>query len=75
LAARVVTVSPNQTLNVTPNAATEPVTLALPYTVGAWQKSEPVIVTLAKGKNVLKFDRTPEYRGLTIKDFTLTPVK
>jgi hypothetical protein len=73
LSARVVTVSPNQTLLVAPNGAPEPVTLSLPYTIGKWQQSEPVEINLAKGKNVLKFDRPAQYRGLTIKDFTLTP--
>jgi hypothetical protein len=74
LSARVVTVSPNQTLLVTPNGAAEPVTIALPYTIGMWQKSAPVEIALTQGRNVLKFDRPAEVRGLTIKDFTLTPV-
>lgn len=75
LAARVVTVSSDQSLLVTPNDAREPVVMKMPYTVGMWQKADPVEITLAKGKNVLRFARPPEYRGLTIKDFILTPVK
>lgn len=73
LTARVVTVSPDQNLWLTVNDAAEPVVVNMPYTRGMWQTSAPVTITLAQGKNVLKFDRKPEYRGLTIKDFTLTP--
>lgn len=75
LAARVVTVSPDQNLSLTVNHAAEPVVVNMPYTLGRWQTSAPVRITLEQGKNVLTFDRKPEYRGLTIKDFTLTPVK
>lgn len=75
LSARVVTVSPNQTVLVAVNDAKEPATMNLPYTIGMWQKSEPVEISLVQGKNVLKFDRPAERRGVTIRDFTLTPVK
>jgi hypothetical protein len=75
LAARAVTVSPGQDLLVTPNDAKEPIAMAMPYTVGMWQKTEPVEITLVKGQNVLRFTRKAPYRGLTIKDFTLSPVK
>jgi len=74
LSARVVTVSPNQNVLVTVNEAKEPVVLNLPYTIGKWQKSESVEISLVAGKNVLKFDRPAERRGLTIKEFTLAPV-
>jgi hypothetical protein len=47
----------------------------MPYTRGMWQKTEPVEITLAKGPNVLRFTRKAPYKGLTIKEFTLTPVK
>jgi hypothetical protein len=75
LAARVVTVSPNQNVAVTVNDAKEPVALNLPYTIGKWQATEPVAITLAKGTNILKFDRPADRRGVTVKDFTLTPVR
>jgi hypothetical protein len=36
----------------------------------------PVEIELAKGKNVLKFSRGHYFmRGVTIRDFTLTPVE
>ena len=75
LVARVVTVSSDQNLLVSPNDAKEPIAVALPYTVGMWQKSEPVEIALVKGQNVLRFTRKAPFRGLTIKEFTLTPAK
>jgi hypothetical protein len=75
LSMRVVTVSPNQSVMVAVNDAQEPVTIALPYTIGMWQKTEPVEVSLVQGKNVMKFDRPADRRGLTIRDFTITLVK
>jgi hypothetical protein len=75
LSARVVTVSPNQVFQVSVNDAKEPVVLTMPYTIGAWQVTEPVKVSLVKGKNVLTFSRSEAGKGVTIKDLTLTPVK
>ena len=75
LSARVVTVSPNQHLLVAANDAKEPLDIALPYTLGKWEQTPSVDVSLAKGKNVLKFTRTEPARGLTIKQFTLKPTK
>ena len=75
LAARVVTVGSDQNLLVSPNDAKEPIAMAMPYTVGKWQNTAPVEITLVKGKNVLHFTRKAPTRGLTIKEFTLTPVK
>jgi len=76
LTARVVTPSWKQHLMVTANGAEKPIDIALPFTVGMWDKTQPVEITLAKGKNVLTFSREPEegLKGVTIKDFTLTPV-
>ena len=73
--ARVVTVSSDQHLLVAANNVKEPHDIALPYTVGMWEKTPPVEIALAKGQNVLRFSRHDPRRGLTIKDFTLTPVK
>ena len=75
LSARVVTVSPNQHLLVAANDAKEPLDIALPYTLGKWEQTPSVDVSLAKGKNVLKFTRNEPARGLTIKQFTLKPTK
>ena len=75
LTARVVVPSWDQLLLVAVNGAEKPVDIALPLTVGMWDKTAPVEVALAKGKNVLTFSRGGDnIRGLTIRDFTLTPV-
>jgi hypothetical protein len=75
LSARVVTVSPDQHVLVTANNAKEPVDMTLPYTLGKWEQTKPVEITLTTGKNVLLFSRSDEAKGMTIKDFTLTPAK
>jgi hypothetical protein len=60
LVARVVTTSAEQHLQVAANGATEPTDIALPFTVGMWDKTKPVEVTLAKSQNVLRFSRGGE---------------
>ena len=75
LTARVVTVHENPKLLLSVNGAKEPVQIAVPYTIGKWEQTPPIQVTLAQGKNSLRFTRPTVSRGLTIKDFTLTPVK
>ena len=75
LIARVVTTSAEQHLLVAANDAKEPTDIAVPYTVGKWGKTPPVEVSLVKGRNVLRFSRNDPVKGLTIKDFTLRPVK
>jgi hypothetical protein len=76
LTARVVTPSWKQRLFVAANGAKEPTYIALPHTVGMWDTTHPVEVSLAKGRNVLRFSREHEgLKGVTIRDFTLKPVK
>ncbi len=76
LTAQVVTANYNQRLNVSVNDADSEITMEMPFTVGNWQGSKPVTLTLKKGENTMRFWRNqpPQY-GLAIKDFTLTPVK
>jgi hypothetical protein len=76
LAARVVTANDDQRLNLAVNDATSETVLEVPFTVGTWQVSKPVTVTLKEGENTLRFwrDRPPQY-GVAIKNFTLTPAK
>lgn len=74
LTARIANPSWGQHLLVTVNDAKEPVDIELPLTVALWGETEPVEIKLDKGKNVLTFSRGGKnIRGLTIKDFTLTP--
>lgn len=76
LSARIVTTSANQILLVAANDAKEPTSIEVPFTIGMWDRTTPVEVALVKGKNVLYFSRGGEnIKGLTIRDFTLTPLK
>lgn len=75
LSARVVTVSADQHLLVAANDAREPVDIAVPYTLGRWGQTPPVEIPLGQGKNVLRFTRREPVKGLTIKEFTLIPMK
>jgi hypothetical protein len=75
ISARVVTVSPDQHLLVAANDAPQPADIVAPYTLGKWDKTPPVEIQLVKGSNVLRFSRPEPVKGMTIKDFTLTPVK
>ncbi len=75
LTARVATLQEGQTFLFAPNDARQPAEVAVPYTVGMWQLTKPVEVTLVKGKNALKFAVKGASRSVTIKEFTLTPVK
>lgn len=73
LTARVVTPSWKQSLQVKVNDASQPIDIPLPFTVGMWETTAPVEVTLAKGRNVLRFSRPTATAGATFKEFTLTP--
>ena len=74
LTARVVTPSWKQHLQVAANGA-KPVDIALPFTVGMWETTKPVKISLVAGENVLTFSREHEgLKGVTIRDFTLAPV-
>ena len=75
LTARVVTPSWKQHLLIAANGIQTPTDIALPFTVGMWDKTQPVMVSLVKGRNVLRFSRNEPVKGLTIKDFTLWPVR
>ncbi len=75
ISARAVTVSPDQHLLVTANDSKEAVDIAVPYTMGKWEQTQPVEIAIAKGKNVLHFSRDESSKGISIKDFTLAPLK
>ena len=70
-----VTAQHGQRLNVAVGDAAE-IVMEMPFTLGQWQESDPVTVTLAEGENILRFSRNnPPQFGMAVKDFTLTPVK
>ncbi len=75
LTARVVTVQEGQKFRVAANDAKSPVEIAVPYTIGKWQMTTPVELALVGGKNVLHFTLVDGSRGVSIKEFTLTPMK
>lgn len=75
LSAKVATVQTGQQFIFATNGAKDAIETAVPYTLGLWQQSEPVEVTLNKGKNTLRVTLKEGSRGVTIKDFTLTEVK
>jgi hypothetical protein len=70
MVASVVTPKPNQRLFASANGAAD-VGIALPYTIGLWDKTAPVAIELKPGTNVLKFHGPAR---ATFKQFTLTPV-
>lgn len=74
LTARVVTVQEGQGFLVQANEGSKPVEIAVPYTVGLWKPTQPVVLPLAAGRNVLHVTVRDGSRGVTIKDFSLTPV-
>jgi hypothetical protein len=71
LVASVVTPKPKQCLFASANGGAA-VEMALPYTIGMWDKSAPVVVELKAGRNVLKFHGPAR---VTVGKFTLTPGK
>ena len=75
LTARVATLQEGQKFLFTANEAKQPVELAVPYTVGLWQQTKPLEISLTKGQNALNFAVKDGSRDVTVKDFTLTPVK
>jgi hypothetical protein len=75
LTARLVANNYNQALNVSANDGSE-VCMALPFTCGQWKESEPVMLSLTEGENVLRFSRiNPPQAGVAVKSFALKPVK
>jgi len=75
LAVRVATAQEGQKFLISVNDGKPPIEIAVPYTIGLWQQTQPVEVVLGRGQNVLQFAVKDGSRGVTIKEFTLTPVK
>jgi formylglycine-generating enzyme required for sulfatase activity len=74
LTAKVCTSNYHQTLQLAVNESGTPTTIKLPFTLGKWQLSEPLTLTLKQGKNSLRFwrDQAPQ-SGVAVKEFTLKP--
>ncbi|MGN6555254.1 MAG: hypothetical protein ACTHLW_16225 [Verrucomicrobiota bacterium] len=75
LAARVATLQEGQKFLFAVNDARQPVEIAVPYTIGMWQQTRSVEISLVKGQNVLNFAVQDGSRGVTLKDITVSAVK
>ena len=71
LSALVVTAQEGQKFLVAPNDSKAPIEIAVPYTIGKWEQTKPVEVTLVKGTNVLHLALQDGSRGVSVKQFTL----
>lgn len=49
--------------------------IEIPFSMGDWVETEPVVMDLEAGKNRLQFTCKSPNKGLTVRDFTLTPVE
>jgi hypothetical protein len=75
LTARMVSTRWDMNLLVSANGAA-PVEMPIPFTRGLWETSAPILVKLEAGTNTLTFARAEDMRkGISIRDFKLTPVK
>jgi hypothetical protein len=75
LTATVVTVQRGQKFMLAVNQPTSPIEIPVPYTIGKWDTTAPVEVSLVKGSNFIYFALQDGSRGVSIKQFNLTPVK
>jgi hypothetical protein len=75
LTAKVATLQEGQIFLFAVNNGGAPVEVAVPYTIGMWQHTKPIEVTLNRGQNVLNFSVKEGSRGVAIKQFTLAPAK
>ena len=76
MTAKVVTANYNQQIIVSANGSEPEVIMTMPFTVGKWQDSKPVTITLKKGANTLYFSRSrPPQKGVAIKSFALKAVR
>jgi len=74
LTALVVTVQDNPKVKVFVGS-TSAGELVVPYTIGKWETTPATQVALTSGKNTLRFVRPEGSRGLSIREFVLTPIK
>jgi hypothetical protein len=74
LTAQVATMNYHQTMNVAVNDDPAETKIKLPFTLGKWLDTEPVVLDLKKGENVLKFCRrnAPQY-GVALNSLILKP--
>ncbi len=74
LTAKVATAQTGQKFLFTLNDG-KPVEKEAPYTIGLWQNTEAIPVTLKSGSNTLQFEIAAGSHAVTLKEFTLTPAQ
>ncbi len=74
LTARVVTLHEDLHLVISSSAEPVPRAVAVPYTVGMWEETQPVQISLVRGQNIFRVAQDVAKYGMTIKQFTLRPV-
>ncbi len=74
LSAEAATVSPDLQMLVRINRD-EPVPFAMPYTKGMWATSEPIRLRLEEGRNIISVTARVPNRGVSLRSWTLKPVK
>ncbi|MFZ9936976.1 MAG: SUMF1/EgtB/PvdO family nonheme iron enzyme [Luteolibacter sp.] len=75
LTVKVCTANYDQRLNVAVNDSGSATVMTMPFTLGKWQDSKPVTVTLKRGENTLRFWRdNPPQQGISVHSFTMKPV-
>ena len=72
---RVVTLQEGQRFLITVNDDKTSLEVAVPYTVGMWQFTEPVQLSLNQGKNIIRLALKEGSRGVSLKDFMLIPIE
>ncbi len=89
LSAEVVTVNREQFFLVAANESEQLVQMEMPYTIGQWGESSPVMLQLKAGTNTITLNRTvpddfdkmgysyagPEFGGITLGDLHLRPAR
>ncbi|MEY3898800.1 MAG: hypothetical protein RLZZ214_4322 [Verrucomicrobiota bacterium] len=75
LTARVATVQEGQKFLFAANDADQPVETSVPYTLGMWQQTQPIELSLSQGQNILHFELKQDSCGVTVKDFSLNALK
>jgi hypothetical protein len=75
LTAKVATFTDGQKFLFSTADGKQPVEAAVPFTIGLWQETRPVEILLAQGRNALSLELPQGSRGVTVKEFLLTPAK
>jgi hypothetical protein len=74
LTANVVTVAPYNAFTIRANRRNIH-EIELPFTIGEWAETEPFPMELKEGRNKLQLTMKAPNKGMSVKSFTLTPVK